>query len=103
MRLIFLLSVIYFSSCAKENTTEESIDTYRVTQTISYNDIDVDVVIDKPASNEVDVLLVFHGTVSYDINLMAAVNTTLDKFKNILDRNDTVSYTHLTLPTNREV
>ncbi len=88
MRLIFLLSVIYFSSCAEENTTEESIDTYRVTQTISYNDIDVDVVIDKPALNEMDVLLVFHGTVLYDSNLITAANTTLEKFKGILDRND---------------
>ena len=86
MRLIFLLSVIYFSSCTKENTNP--IDTYRVTQTITYNAIDVDVVIDMPAINEVDVLLVFHGTVLYDSNLMTAANTTLDKFKGILDRND---------------
>ena len=74
VRLIFLLSFIYFSSCSQENTTEQSIDAYRLTQTITYNNINVDVVIDKPALNEVDVLLVFHGTVS-------------------------VSYTHLTLPT----
>ena len=86
LRLVFLLSVIYFSSCAKENTT--SIDAYRVTQTIIYNNINVDVVIDKPAINEVDVLLVFHGTVPYDHNLMTAANTTLDKFKGILDSND---------------
>ena len=86
MRLIFLLSVIYFSSCTKENTNP--IDTYRVTQTITYNAIDVDVVIDMPAINEVDVLLVFHGTVLYDSDLMTAANTTLDKFKGILDRND---------------
>ena len=85
MRLIFLLSIIYFSSCAKENTAEESI---RLTQTITYNDIDVDVVIDMPAINEVDVLLVFHGTVLYDSNLMTAANTNIDKFKGILDRND---------------
>ena len=88
MRLIFLLSVIYFSSCAKENTTQQSIDAYRITQTIFYNNINVDVVIDKPALNEVDVLLVFHGTVSYDFNLMTAANTTLDKFKSVLDRTD---------------
>ena len=88
MRLIFLLSLIYFSSCAKEHIIEESIDAYRVTQTISYNDIDIDVVIDKPALNEIDVLLVFHGTVLYNSNLITAANTTLDKFKGILDRND---------------
>ncbi len=88
MRLFFLLSFIYFFSCTKENTTEQSIDAYRVTQTITYNNINVDVVIDKPALNEVDVLLVFHGTVLHDSNLMTAANTTLDKFKSILYRND---------------
>ena len=87
MRLFFLLSVIYFFSCNNGNI-EQSIDTYRVTKTISYNNINVDVVIDKPALNEVDVLLVFHGTILYDLNLMSAANTTLDKFKSVLDRND---------------
>jgi hypothetical protein len=38
--------------------------------------------------HEVDVLLVFHGTVMYDNGIMTAANTTLDKFKSILDRND---------------
>ena len=87
LRLFFLLSIIHFFSCANENT-ELSIDAYRETRTISYNNINVDVVIDKPALNEVDVLLVFHGTVLYDLNLMTAANTTLDKFKSVLDRND---------------
>ena len=87
LRLFFLLSIIHFFSCANENT-ELSIDAYRETRTISYNNINVDVVIDKPALNEVDVLLIFHGTVLYDLNLMTAANTTLDKFKSVLDRND---------------
>ena len=86
--LLFILLFIPIVSCTTENNTEQSIDTFRVTQTITYNNIDVDVVIDKPNLNEVDVLLVFHGTVFYDFNLMTAANTTLDKFKSILDRND---------------
>lgn len=87
MRLFFLLSVIHFFSCANENTVLSN-DDYRETRTVSYNNINVDVVINKPALNEVDVLLVFHGTVLYDLNLMTAANTTLDKFKSVLDRND---------------
>ena len=86
MKLYFLLPIIFFSSCGKENITDHSIDPYRITQTITYNNINVDVVIDKPALNEVDVLLVFHGTVLNDSNIMSAANTTLDQFKNILDR-----------------
>ena len=86
--LLFILLFIPIVSCTTENNIEQSIDAYRVTQTITYNNINVDVVIDKPNLNEVDVLLVFHGTVFYDFNLMTAANTTLDKFKSILDRND---------------
>jgi hypothetical protein len=61
---------------------------YRISRSITYNNINVDVIIDKPAINEVDVLLVFHGTVLNDSNLMTAANTTLDKFKSVLDRKD---------------
>jgi hypothetical protein len=88
MRILTILTLLFFS-CTKDNTTEQPIPTaYRITKSVTYNNINVDVVIDKPALNEVDVLLVFHGTVLYDSKLMTAANTTLDKFKGILDRKD---------------
>jgi hypothetical protein len=84
-----MLFTLIFFSCNKDNTTEHNTPVaYRKTKTITYNNINVDVVIDKPALNEVDVLLVFHGTVIYDSSIMTAANNTLDKFKSILDRND---------------
>jgi hypothetical protein len=84
-----MLFTLIFFSCNKDNTTEHNTPVaYRKTKTITYNNINVDVVIDKPALNEVDVLLVFHGTVMYDSSIMTAANNTLDKFKSILDRND---------------
>lgn len=43
-------------------------------------------VIDKPALNEMDVLVVFHGTVLYDSAIMSAANNILDNFKDILER-----------------
>lgn len=88
MRLLILLSIILFS-CNKDNNTTEPIPTaYRQTKSISYNSVSVDVIIDKPAKNDLDVLLVFHGTVTFDSEILTAANTTLDKFKGILDRND---------------
>ncbi|WP_298393497.1 alpha/beta hydrolase fold domain-containing protein [Flavobacterium sp.] len=88
MRLLILLSLL-FISCNKENTTEQLTPTaYRITKSIAYNNVNVTVVIDKPAINEVDVLLVFHGTVIDDSNLLTAANNTLDKFKGILNRTD---------------
>jgi hypothetical protein len=88
MRLLVLFTLLFFS-CEKNKTTGQPTPTaYRTTKSVSYNTINVDVVIDKPALNEVDVLLLFHGTVMYDSNIMTAANTTLDKFKGILERND---------------
>lgn len=91
MRLIFFIA-IFLSSCDKEEQATTQVSSipiaYRQTKTIAYNSISVDVIVDKPALNEVDVLLVFHGTVLYDTSLMTAANNTLDKFKGILDRKD---------------
>jgi hypothetical protein len=91
MRLIFFIA-IFLSSCDKEEQATTQVPSipiaYRQTKTIAYNSISVDVIVDKPALNEVDVLLVFHGTVLYDTSLMTAANNTLDKFKGILDRKD---------------
>ena len=89
MRILFGIPLLLFS-CTKDVQlpSPDSATAYRQTKTISYNNISVDVVIDKPALNEVDVLLVFHGSVLFDSNLMTAANTTLDKFKGILDRKD---------------
>ena len=86
--IFFTISILLFS-CNKDNTPEQpSPVAYRTTKTINYNGINVVVVIDKPVMNEVDVLLVFHGTVMYDSSILTAANTTLDKFKGILERND---------------
>jgi hypothetical protein len=76
-------------SCKKEKVQSGAPpEAYRLTTSISYNNINVNVVIDKPALNDVDVLLVFHGTVQSDTNIIPAANNTLDKFKEILDRKD---------------
>ena len=42
-------------------------------------------IIDKPAGNEFDVLLVYHGTVIYDSEILLAAKNTLDSFKAILE------------------
>ena len=84
-----MLFILFYLSCSKDNSTKQSNPTaYRISKSINYNNINVDVVIDKPALHEVDVLLVFHGTVINDSSIMTAANNTLDKFKSILDRKD---------------
>jgi hypothetical protein len=89
MRLILLMALFLISCKKDEQVAPVNIPVAeRQTKTISYNNINVDVVIDKPALNEVDVLIVFHGTVLYDSNILPAANTTLDKFKAILNRKD---------------
>lgn len=55
---------------------------------ITYNNINVDVVIDKPANPIVDVIVAFHGTVMSDTQILAAAQNTLTRVKEITDRTD---------------
>ncbi|MDP3930560.1 MAG: hypothetical protein Q8R57_16195 [Bacteroidota bacterium] len=89
MRLLIALTFFFFS-CNKDISKEQpgNYTAYRGTKSVNYNAIEVDVVIDKPALKEADVLLVFHGTVMLDSSILSAANNTLDKFKGILDRKD---------------
>ena len=68
-----------------KSTKGEISPAYQTTKKVSYNGISVDVVIDKPTGNELDVLLVFHGTVYYNSEILLAAKNTLDSFKAILD------------------
>jgi hypothetical protein len=86
--LLLIISFL-FSTCKKEKPTEQPAPSaYRTTKTITYNNINVDILIDKPALNEVDVLITYHGTVQSDSNILAAAENTLNQFKNILNRQD---------------
>ena len=67
---------------------EETQDAYQITKSISYNDIEVDVLIDKPEGKHFDILLVYHGTVWYDSEIQAAAQQTLNEFIRILGKDD---------------
>ena len=86
MKLFYIPILLLILFSCKKNNEVESPTAYRITKNISYNNISVDVIIDKPAINNLDVLLVFHGTVQSDSEIITAANTTLDNFKSILDR-----------------
>lgn len=86
MKNIIWITLLLFS-CKKE-TTGDTPSTGRENRKINYNNQTVDIILEKPAAASADVLMVFHGSVAYDSNLMKAANTTLDQFKNILDRKD---------------
>lgn len=81
---ILPLMFLVMLTCNKAN----SDNAYLITKTISYNDVSVDIVIDKPEENEVDVLIVYHGTVGYDSLILQAANNALKGFKRILNRGD---------------
>jgi hypothetical protein len=83
--LLFLILISF--SCQKPEKQDPS-GAYRLTRNIEWNGISVDVVIDKPAGNNFDVLVVYHGTVYYDSLILDAANKALDAFKRILDRTD---------------
>ncbi|MEY3321178.1 MAG: hypothetical protein RLZZ417_761 [Bacteroidota bacterium] len=81
----FYLLIFFLFSCKKNNQVDYPT-AERITKNISYNNINVDIIIDKPAINNLDVLIVFHGTIQYDSEKINAANTALNNFKSILDR-----------------
>ena len=82
--LLLICSVI---SCKDTKVQIPSV-AYTTTKTISYNGVQVDVVIDKPVNNEVDVILLYHGTVMFDDKILEAANKVLEAFKKITNRTD---------------
>lgn len=89
IQLLILLPMLLVACTKKDPAADlpQAI-AFRLSKQITYNNIPVNVVIDKPALNELDVLIVFHGTVLYDSSIMSAANTALDSFKSILERKD---------------
>ncbi|NBP05395.1 MAG: hypothetical protein EBV15_04125 [Bacteroidetes bacterium] len=87
---IFLL-LVFSTACKKKIgpvQTPVNDSAYLITKTIANDSLSVDVVIDKPKGTSFDVLMVFHGTVTYDSLILEAAYNTLDGFKRILDRKD---------------
>lgn len=88
MRILQLLIVSFILiSCQKDEVNNLNT-SYRETRTITFNNVNVTVVIDKPAINNPDVLLVFHGTIESDSQLLTAANKALDEFKKVVERDD---------------
>lgn len=90
MRILFSILILSLWSCSKEKpTTTESVpQAFNGVKSITYNGVDVNLVIDKPALKDVDVLIVYHGTVMYDSLILDASTSLIDKVKTILDRDD---------------
>ncbi|MBM6498006.1 hypothetical protein H9X54_001650, partial [Flavobacterium macrobrachii] len=82
----FFLFITCFS-CSKDYFIPTILREH-TTKIIQNDGISVTVIIDQPNLKNVDVLMVFHGTVLSDQDILTAANTTLDKFKGILDRKD---------------
>lgn len=90
-KILCLISLLSLMACKQKEpivTPSKTPTAFRETKSISYDSINLNVVIDKPALNEMDVLIVFHGTVIDDNEILNAANNALDKFKKILDRKD---------------
>ena len=87
MRLLSLL-ILLLLACQKSNNATETTQPRREVRTIAFNNIRVDVVLERPTATAADVLLLYHGTVLLDSRILDAAHTTLDQFKAILDRKD---------------
>ena len=84
---VMVLFLLVIAACNKADKPNQG-NAYQIVKNISYNGVSVDLVIDKPENNELDVLMVFHGTVRRDSLILQAAHNALDRFKSILERKD---------------
>jgi hypothetical protein len=61
---------------------------YRETRTLEVDGVRVEAIIDRPANDTADAMLLYHGTVVYDDLVMRAAEETLERFGALLDRRD---------------
>jgi poly(3-hydroxybutyrate) depolymerase len=86
--IISFLPLLAFLSACKTTQSAENDSAFQIAKTIVTDSLSVGVVIDKPKGTSFDVLMVFHGTVSYDSLILDAAQNTLNRFKQILDNKD---------------
>ncbi len=89
-RITILIIASLFIGCNddKHTVAQNHSEAYQITKSITYNGVSVDLIIDKPDTNEFDVLMVFRGTVRRDSLILQASQNALEMFKGILDRKD---------------
>jgi hypothetical protein len=73
---------------AAQGANPDGADASVATRTLEVDGTRVDVIIDRPAADEVDVLLLYHGTVNEDRLVLDAAQNTLDGFRQVVDRDD---------------
>jgi poly(3-hydroxybutyrate) depolymerase len=96
---VVVLSVVFFVTCSKNNTLPTpNGEPLRTTQSITYNGVEVTVVIDKPAADQVHALVVYHGTVQYDSLIVGSATKTLDEFKKLLDESSDIMLVSVAYP-----
>jgi hypothetical protein len=100
IRFTLLVAMVFlFAACRKEAEPAAPVtptggglnmgdSAYVITRTIGTDSVSVGAILDKPAEDTLDVLLLFHGTVGYDSLILEAAQNTLDGFDAILDRED---------------
>ncbi|WP_333695491.1 alpha/beta hydrolase family protein [Flavobacterium sp.] len=84
----FVLILGILVSCQSDENPQSSNTAVREVRNITYNGVTVDLVIEKPNQTAADVLLVYHGTVMFDNQILQAAHNTLTNFKNTLNRKD---------------
>ncbi|MFN8887002.1 MAG: hypothetical protein ACK5WF_06055, partial [Cyclobacteriaceae bacterium] len=88
MRTAFSLFLFLILSCSNDQVTIALSPPLKETRSISFNNVSVDVIIDKPEGNSLDVIVAYHGTVFLDSKILSAANITLDAVKKITNRKD---------------
>ena len=90
LRSLAAVFLLFAFSCKNGDESGPIVEdpSLRINKKVIYNELPIDLVINKPLGNEFDVLMTFHGTVRRDSLIVQAAENVLDRFKEILDTGD---------------
>ncbi len=90
MRKLTYLLLIFFPlfACSSSDEEIQETTTERIQKTLSFNGVEVESVIQFPPQKEVDVLLIFRGTLRDDNRIIEGAHNAMERFSTILQRED---------------
>lgn len=72
MPLLIIHLLLLLSCSSRVSSGVEKSESFQITKTVEYNGVSVDLVIDKPEGDDLDLLIVYRGTVRNDSLILQA-------------------------------
>jgi pimeloyl-ACP methyl ester carboxylesterase len=88
MVLTFLTLLLIVAGCKESGSSDDNSHIYPLVKSVEWNGTRVDIVVEEPRADTVDVMMAYHGTVTFDNRILEAAHNMLDRVRAITHRRD---------------